>query len=105
MRKQAEGVLRAVSNWHVILKRDMHHLEPFSHIVRHKSTGKNRSLQLSVLFLLATAVPLSIMAQGAYPPDGSTIPTVDGRVKACGLPSVRARRSIWKPAKERQVKS
>jgi len=76
MRKQAEGVLRAVSNWHVILKRDMHHLEPFSHIVRHKSTGKNRSLQLSVLFLLATAVPLSIMAQGAYPPDGSTIPTV-----------------------------
>ena len=27
-------------------------------------------------FLLAAAVPLLVMAQGPYPPNGSTIPTV-----------------------------
>jgi len=47
MCKQVEDVLRAVSTWPLI-----------------------------VLFLLFAAVPVPMMAQGAYPPNGSAIPTV-----------------------------
>ena len=49
-------------------------------VVRERLKQKNtvRNVQLFVLFLLAVAaaVPLSVIAQQAYPPNGSTFPTV-----------------------------
>jgi hypothetical protein len=49
-------------------------------VLRESLKQKNtvRNIQLLVLFLLAVAaaVPLSVMAQQAYPPNGSTFPTI-----------------------------
>ncbi len=74
MCKQNEELLRAVSNGRATFVPDRHDIERCSQSLREKS--KSRNLHLSLLFLLGVAAPLSLMAQGAYPPFAPTIPTV-----------------------------
>jgi hypothetical protein len=74
MRKQNEDLLRAVSNWRTTFVPDRHDFEECSQSLRQNS--KSRSLLLLLLFLLSVVAPLSLMAQGAYPPFAPTIPTV-----------------------------
>ena len=69
MRKQiSKEMLWPVSNWCFTSERDRHNLE---------SCSRNRGLQLLLLFLLAVAAPLSLMAQQSYgPPNAPKIPTI-----------------------------
>jgi hypothetical protein len=57
MRKEGKEVLRSVLNW-----------------------------QVTLVFLLTAAAPLSVMAQGAYPPDGPKIPIVTLNGSGAGAP-------------------